>query len=243
MKNKNMKNCSKVLGGLFLLMLVLFVTVASAEDTGEISTTVASAGAQAVATGSETIASTQVTITSDGASATAIAKAKAENGGTATAIAEAWANWVDGSSAYARSIATVVAGIGETIWAEAKATASVSTDEASAETIAYVGTDPNYVDRDPNNGGDGGDPDNGKIVPVPTPRPDAIGGFIFGKGDIERYCNFKLQLTDENSDNDRRAKYFMNIIAWDYGFKEDKQFEDKYSIVCTSGMDMKDRIP
>ena len=229
MKN-NMKNSLKVLGGLFLLMLLLFVTVASAEDE---STTVASAGAQAIATGSEAIASTQVTITSDGASASATAKAKAENGGTATAIAEAWANWVDGSSAYARSIATAVAGIGETIWAEAYASVSVSEDEARAETEAYVGTDPNHIDKETNNGGDG-DLNNGRTITVPTPRPNAISGFIFGKSDIERYCTYKLQTADDNPDNDHRAEYYLDIIAWDNGFKKKLDFENKYNIECTT---------
>lgn len=232
MKNiKNTKNSLKVLGGLFLSMLLLFVTVASAEDVqiDETHATVASAGAQAIATGSEAIASTQVTITSDGASASATSKAKAENGDTATAVAEAWANWVDGSSAYARSVATAVAGIGETIWAEAYASASVSEGEARAETEAYVGTDPNHIDH--NNGG--GDPNNGKIVPVKTPKQDAISGFIFGKSDIERYCTYKLQMTDDNPDNDHRAEYYLNIIAWDYGFKDRLNFESKYNIECT----------
>ena len=145
-------------------------------------------------------------------------------------------HWFDGSSAYAHSVATAVAGIGETIWAEAKASVSVSTGKANAETDAYVGTDPNHIDPKE-------DPNNGDIVLVSTPIPDAIGGFIFGKGDIERYCNFKLQLVDKDPSNDRRAKYFMNIITWDYGFRDDKLFEDKFNIVCTPGLDMKDRIP
>ena len=248
MKNKKTNNL-KFLGVVFLSMLVLFITIASAE-TGETpagdttaTESVSSAGAQAIATGSEAIASTQVTITSDGASASATSKAKAENGDTATAVAEAWANWVDGSSAYARSVATAVAGIGETIWAEAYASASISEGEARAETEAYVGTDPDHIDHnnggeDPNNGGGdpnngGGDPNNGKIVPE-TPRPDAISGFIFGKSDIERYCTYKLQMTDDNPDNDHRAEYYLNIIAWDYGFKDKSEFESKYNIECTT---------
>lgn len=242
MKNmKSMRNNLKVWGGLFMLMLLLFVTVASAEDTGETSTAVVSAGAQAIATGSEAITSTQVTITSDGASASATSKAKAENGETATAIAEAWANWIDGSSAYASSIATAVAGIGETIWAEASASASVSEGGARAETDAYVGTDPNHID--PTNGGSGesggngngnGNPNNAIIVPVPTSRPDAISGFVFGKSDIERYCTYKLQLTDDDPNNDHRAEYYLGIIAWDYGFKKKLDFENRYNIECTT---------
>lgn len=248
---KNNTRCTgnfKILGGLFLSMLLLFVAIASAEETDGTQTEIpiASAGAQAIAVGSEAIVSSHVAITSDGASASAIAKAKAENGETATAIAEAWANWIDGSSASARSVATAIAGIGETIWAEAKTRASVSKGEASTETEAYIGTDPNHIDHPDHIGGDpdhiGGDPkdtDNSMV----TQRPDAIGGFIFGKGDIERYCNFKLQSADEDHSNDYRAKYFMNIIAWDYGFKDEKLFEDKYNIICTSGLDMKDRFP
>ena len=227
---RNTRNSLKVLGGLFLSMLLLFVVVASAEETHVDGThaTVASAGAQATATGSEAIASTKVVVTSEGASASSIAKAKAENGETATAIADAWARWVDGSSAYAHSAATAVAGIGETIWAEAKATASASAGSANAGTIAYVGTDPNYVDP-PNNGGV---PNNGKIIPVVTSRPDAISGFIFGKSDLDRYCTYKLQLTDDNPGNNHRAEYYLHIIAWDYGFDDLINFESKYNVKC-----------
>ena len=242
MKNKNTRrNSYKVLAGLILSMLLLFVVIASAEEThvDETHATVASAGAQAIATGSQAIASTQVTITSGGASASAISKAKAENGGIATAIAEAWAHWVDGSSAYAHSTATAVAGIGETIWAEAAAHASVSTDKASAGTEAYIGTDPNRIDPKgdpaPVSGGD-----NGKIASVP--QGNSFGGFIFGKGDIERYCHFKLQLSDNDMSNDAHAKYFMEIIAWDYRLSP-ILFESKYDIKCTNELDMKDRIP
>ena len=240
MKNKNTRN--KVLGGLFLSMLLLFVAVASAEESDVDGThaTVASAGAQAIATGSTAITTTQVVITSEGATASATAKAKAENGETATAIADAWAHWVDGSSAYARSVATVVAGIGETIWAEAKASASASSDGASAETIAYVGTDPNRID-DPTNPPTSGGENGNKIVNVP-PKIDSIGSYTFGKGDIERYCHFKLQLSDSDTSNDNRAKYYMGIIAWDYGFST-IDFENKYDVKCSNELDMKDRIP
>lgn len=238
MKNK-MRN--RVLGGLFLSILLLFVVVASAEETHTDGTyATASAGAQAIATGKEAIASTQVTITSDGASASATSKAKAENGQTATAIADAWAHWVDGSSAYAHSTAIAVAGIGETIWAEATAHASASADKASSETIAYVGTDPKYIDPpDPTNGGE----NNGnQIVSVP-PKAQSFGGFIFGKGDIERYCHYKLQLSDSDSSNDNHAKYYIDIIAWDYGFSDPMGFENKYDVKCSTELEMKDRIP
>jgi hypothetical protein len=238
MKNiKNTKNSLKVLSGLFLMMLLLFVAVASAEEVkvDETHATVASAGAHAIATGSETIASTQVTITGDRASASATSKAKAENGGTATAIADAWSNWIDGSSAHAHSTATAVAGIGETIWAEALAHAFTSTGKASTETIAYVGTDPKYID--PPDPASGGEKNN-----MP-PKVDSFGGFIFGKGDIERYCHYKLQLGDNDTSNDKHAKYYMGIIAWDYGFSDLKGFENRYDVKCSTGLDMKDRTP
>lgn len=243
MKNRRTNNM-KFLGVVFLSMLVLFITIASAdtEETPAGDTTatdsVSSAGAQAIATGSETIATVEAVVSSDGASSSATAKAKAENGGTATAIAEAWANWVDGSSAYARAVATAVAGAGETIWAEATAQASASSGKSDAYAGACVG-DSGCIDRneDNNGGGDNGGNNNGHVAPLlPKPKLDSIGGFIFGKGDIDRYCTFKLQLLDGNTSNDDRASYFMNVIAWDgYGFTE-KTFEQKYGLTnenCT----------
>lgn len=236
MKNKpkmeNKKNNLKVLGYLFVSMLLLFVAIASAEENDE--TYVASAGAQAIATGSETIAYAQVTITSDEAYASATSKAKAENGGTATAMAEAWANWADGSSACARSVATAIAEIGETIWAEATAHASVSSGEAISYAGACVG-DAGCID--PKDEGNSGDVNNGGTdgtitIPEPIkPELDAISGFVFGKGDIDRYCTFKLQLADSDPNNDQRAKYFMrDVIAWaDYGLTM-QAFEAKYNI-------------
>lgn len=238
MKNKKTNNL-KFLGVVFLSMLVLFITIASAE-TGEtpVTDSVSSAGAQAMATGSETIATVEAVVSSDGASSSATAKAKAENGGTATAIAEAWANWVDGSSAYAKAVATAVAGIGETIWAEATAQASASSGKADAYAGACVG-DSGCIDRNEDDNG-GGDVETITVIRVtpllPKPKLDSIGGFIFGKGDIDRYCTFKLQLSDGNTSNDDRAMYFMNVIAWDgYGFTE-KIFEQKYGLTeenCT----------
>lgn len=242
MKNRRTNNL-KFLGVVFLSMLVLFITIASAE-TGETpagdttaTESVSSAGAQAIATGSETIATVEAVVSSDGASSSATAKAKAENGGTATAIAEAWANWVDGSSAYARAVATAVAGAGETIWAEATAQASASSGKTDAYAGACVG-DSGCIDRNEgdNGGGDNGGNINGNVAPLPPkPKLDSIGGFIFGKGSIDRYCTFKLQLLDGNTNNDDRAKYMMyDVIAWgEYGFTG-QQFEAKYNITDDS---------
>lgn len=240
MKNKKTNNL-KFLGVVFLSMLVLFITIASAETEPAGGTTatdsVSSAGAQAIATGSETIATVEAVVSSDGASSSATAKAKAENGGTATAIAEAWANWVDGSSAYARAVATAVAGAGETIWAEATAQASAS----SGKTYAYAGAcvgDSGCIDRNEDDNG-GGDVETITVIRVaplpPKPKLDSMGGFIFGKGAIDRYCTFKLQLLDGNTNNDDRAKYMMyDVIAWgEYGFTG-QQFESKYNITDNS---------
>lgn len=240
MKNKKTNNL-KFLGVVFLSMLVLFITIASAE-TGEpagdttATDSVSSAGAQAIATGSETIATVEAVVSSDGASSSATAKAKAENGGTATAIAEAWANWVDGSSAYARAVATAVAGAGETIWAEATAQASASSGKTDAYAGACVG-DSGCINKDEgNNGGNdnGGDP-NVNTAPPKKPKLDSMGGFIFGKGAVDRYCTFKLQLTDSDPSNDYRAKYMMyDVIAWgEYGFTG-QEFEKKYDITDES---------
>ncbi len=88
--------------------------------------------------------------------------------------------------------------------------------------------------------------DDVATLPVQTPQvvqsSGSSGGssggavFIFGKSDIERYCYFKQQLTDDDRSNDDRAKYYIKILVWGNGFYEDqlKAFENKYSINCTS---------
>lgn len=209
----------KLFGELFLSMLLVFTMVASAE-TGD-----SSAGAMASADGDVAIVSTHVTVTASSASAEATARASVSNGGTATAIAEAWANFLDIATAYARSTSTVTAGMGEIVWVEARATAVASSDgksRARAGSVICMGIgclDP----KDPSNSGNG----------VST---HSSGGavYTFGKSDAERYCYFKLQLSDNDTKNDDRAKYFIGIIAWDNGFSSDttKEFEQKYNIAC-----------
>lgn len=64
-------------------------------------------------------------------------------------------------------------------------------------------------------------------------RSSVFGGtFIFGRSDVERYTYFKYKYINEsNSDSVRsRAKYFMKILANDYGLNE-TQFENKFDIV------------
>lgn len=224
---KNNQKCVSIF--LSILLLSMFTIVAFAEEPVD---DTASAGAQAIAIGDETETTAQAVVNDDGASSSATSRAKAENGGTATAIAEAWANWYDGSSAYARAMAVAVAGMGETIWAEATAQASVSSD---GTTTAYAGAcvgDAGCID--PSTDGSG----NAKQkIKVETQGRDFF-GFAFGKSDPGRYYYFKkvangditttISLSDENNTYMRdRAKDYMWSIAWDRGLNQ-TQFENKY---------------
>lgn len=237
-------NSWRLFGSLFLSILLLFTVIATATDTeaGE-----SSAGGQASATGDVTTASVHATTSESGASSSATAKAVASDGGTATAMAETWASISGVASAYAQAVATTVAGIGETVYAYAHAEASVSSDgTATASTIASVGQGTgDDIGGDDNNGGNGDNGNNGnngengngvRTIIQPIVKRDSMGGFIFGKGATERYCTFMSQLDDNDSKNDDRARYFMNIIAWnDFGLTE-KVFEQKYGLTkenCT----------
>lgn len=212
-----------------MLISTFTIVVASAEESDE----TASAGAQAIAIGDETETVVQATVNDDGASSSATSRAKAENGGTATAIAEAWANWYDGSSAYARAMAVAVAGIGETIWAEANAQASVSSDGISTSNARACVGDAGCLDPDPDIGEN---TENKQKIEVDSTG----GGFNFGKNDIERYCVYKLQLSDNNTENDVHASYSMNVIAWgDYGFTNEV-FENKFGIDNASCIELID---
>lgn len=225
-------NSWRLFGGLFLSVLLLFTVIATAADTGtgesSAEATTSSAGAIATATGDTATVSTQVVTSGDGASSSGTAEAIASDGATATATVEVWASYANIASAYASAIATAIAGIGETVHAYAQADVSVSSDgtaTASACTSAGSGDNNCISANDGNNGGE-----DGKIVPVKTPKQMAISGFIFGKSDLERYCTYKLQLKDGNSENHNRAEYYLNIIAWDYGFAQRQGFETKYNI-------------
>jgi hypothetical protein len=212
----------RLFGGLFLSMLLVF-TMASAETEDP------SAGAIASADGDVAIASTHVVVTENSASAGATARASASNGGTATAIAEAWANFLDAAMAYALSTSTVTAGIGEIAWAEAYVEVSASADgEAYARADSTICTGENCLDEK--------DPNSNDNIGSSGVHSSTSGGavYTFGKSDIERYCHFKLQLSDEDDKNDERAKYFIGIIAWDNGFSNDKTFEQKYNVECTT---------
>ena len=57
--------------------------------------------------------------------------------------------------------------------------------------------------------------------------------YTFGNSDIERYCHFKLQLNDTDPTNDAHAKYYIDILTWDNGFSESRNFEDQYNMVCS----------
>jgi len=229
-KKKNTKNSLKVLGGLFLSMLLLLTAVASA-DTGEVpiseaTSLTSSAGAEAIAIGNEVTASTQVVTTGDRAYSSAIAEAIASDGETATATAEVWAQFADIAYAYAQAVATAVAGAGQTVHAYARADAlALSDGTAIASACISAGSGDNACIKS-----DSGK--SGKGISVPVPRPDTISGFIFGASDADRYCTYKLQLEDEDSGNNYRAEYYLNIIAWDYGFAQRTNFEKKYDIKC-----------
>lgn len=226
------RNNWRLFGGLFLSMLFVFTMVASAEIED------VSAGAIASADGDVAIASTHVIVTEISAGAEATARASASNGGTATAIAEAWANFLDAAMAYARSTSTVTAGINEIAWAEAHVAVSASADgTACAIADSTICTGENCLDKkDPDNGNNA-DNGNGNANGLHTPASNSGGAiYTFGKADTERYCHFKLQLSDDDAKNDDRAKYYIGIIAWDNGFSSDttKEFEQKYSIECTT---------
>jgi len=231
---KKTRNSLNILGGLFLFLsiLLLFTVVASAEDVpvSEATSLTSSAGAEAIAMGNEVTASTQVVTTGDRAYSSAIAEAIASDGETATATAEVWAQFADVAYAYAQAVATAVAGAGQTVHAYARADAlALSDGTAIASACISAGSGDNACKSATENSGDSGKGNKGIFV---APRPDTISGFIFGASDAERYCTYKLQLEDEDSDNNHRAEYYLNIIAWDYGFAQRINFEDKYDIKC-----------
>lgn len=229
----NLTNNWKVLGGLFLSMLLIFTMIASAETEGS------SAGASASAEGDITITTSKATVTENSATASATARAMASNGGIATAIAEAWANFLDKATAYAHATSTVTSGLGETVWAEASVEVSASEDGTStsgAESIVCIGE--SCLDKkDANNGNS----DQGETHTTASTGGGAV--YAFGNSDIERYCHFKLQLDDEDPTNDAHAKYYIDILTWDSGFTYPEDFEDKYNIVCSSNqLSLKDRV-
>lgn len=236
---KDKKTNSWRLHIVILIAIIIFGNIATATAIeAQESGATASAEASASASGDKASVTTEVSVSGTGAHSSASALASASNGGTATAIAEAWASWSDTVSAYAQSAVTIVAGIGETVWAHATAEATVTSDgtaKATAESTVGTGEYPGD-----NNGGS-----EDQIVAVPKVIERSMGGFVFGKGDIERYCHFKQQLKDDDPKNDDRAKYYISIIAWDYGFKEDQlnNFEDKFKIECTSNINLKDYYP
>ncbi len=94
------------------------------------------------------------------------------------------------------------------------------------------------------------------IEPTPVPEVTSVkapteteyhgnGGavFVFGRGDVDRYCWFKCQYEDNSSN--RRAWYFMTQIARENGFWEYElgQYEAKYKIDCsTVVVDAVDRV-
>lgn len=220
-----------------VLSILLLSTIAMAtESTDEENS---DAGAQAIAIGSETFATTSATVSDEGASAEAYARAKAENGETATAIAEAWAYFTDVASAYAKAVATAIAGSGETVWAEAYASASA---EPSGESVAIAESRVG----DLTSGDTGNDDDNKKIVSavIKVDNKGSFMGFTFGKNDTERYCFFKQQLTDDDPDNDDRAKYYLWQIPWDNGGLSEEEFENKYlnGTGCGGNLNLKDRV-
>jgi len=55
-------------------------------------------------------------------------------------------------------------------------------------------------------------------------------GFTFGKCDVQRYKHFWLQLRDNSTENDVRARYWMEVIAWDSGERSPGDFEEKWDI-------------
>lgn len=52
--------------------------------------------------------------------------------------------------------------------------------------------------------------------------------FVFGTSDIDRYTIFKSQLNE--SDMNKRAAYFIEIILWDYGLNQ-TEFENKFGLI------------
>lgn len=235
------KNNWRLLGGLFLSMLLVFTTVALAEtgdpssdvlaDPSASATTDSSAGAAASAEGDVAIANAHITITVSGAGAEATARARASNGGTAIAIAEAWANFLDIATAHAYAITTVTAGIGEITWAEAYAKATAQADgTAYAQADSCTGENCLVKKSPDNNIGQNG---------VVSSSGGAV--YSFGKSDVERYCHFKLQLSDNDVKNDDRAKYFIDVLTWDNGFSGGTvEFEQKYNIKCGKELKMED---
>lgn len=331
---KTGKNNMKYLCRLFLYILLMFIIIGTTGALAEIDTefietetdvassiTVNAEGevmgasdtseaiASGYADGEESSVISIAKTDPNSAYAESLSKAMAEDGNTATAIAEAWANFLDISTAYAYSTATAAAGIGETVWAVAYAEAYASATESYAHAEAHAGENANNYNGGgtddgngggnednsgdsgdsntgtgngdggsgsggdntgggsdngnggsnnggnnggtgnsgggvnngnnngngnndiSNNGNNGGSGNNGgRYIIYRAPRPGAMFGFLFGRSDIERYCRFKLQLNDNQTENDARAKYYLNVITWDgYGLTE-QQFEQKYNI-------------
>lgn len=81
------------------------------------------------------------------------------------------------------------------------------------------------------------------VQPVVEER--AFFGFTFGKCDVQRYKHFWLQLRNDNSADDNRALYWMQIIAgantnYPGGEQAMQVFEEKYNITSATAPDWLD---
>lgn len=230
-----------------ILLFTLPIIVSASDGTSGIIT----AGASSIATGDETYTNTKTVIDGNSVMSSATSRAKAENGRTATVIAVTWVSWLDKMTAYASATATTTSEPGKIAWAEAIAVASASEDGSKATTKSSVGigdwnndNNGNGGNNNNNNGGTtviGGDTSTMTVDTIYRTNKDtsnkriSFGGFNFGKSDLERYCVYKLQLTDNDTSNDEHARYYQKIIAWDYRYNQDEfdQFEKRYNIDCT----------
>ena len=72
------------------------------------------------------------------------------------------------------------------------------------------------------------------IQPVPVQEERAFYGYTFGKCDVQRYKHFWLQLKDNNTENDARARYNMELIAErlsnGWGDQAITEMEERYNI-------------
>ena len=82
---------------------------------------------------------------------------------------------------------------------------------------------------------------NDPIQPIVKPVVKQLGffGYTFGKCDVQRYKHFWLQLRNNNTEDDARALYWMQIIAgentnYPNGELAMQAFEERYNI--TNGM-------
>lgn len=150
------------------------------------------ATAEAVVNAFGAFASSTITVTANGGSAVAIAFAQVYNYGHSTTGVTV--GGAEGGTDATIDTSVVVQTVNENA---AQVDAGVTGNEITVMAIASAN-----------------DPLPPIIQPVQVQvQKRAFYGYTFGKCDVQRYKHFWLQLKDNNTENDARAKYNMELIA------------------------------